>query len=146
MITETPEKPKNRTSRCAPEALIQKECFVWFWNTYPQFRRLLFHVENEATVTGYETLKQRKIRGARRKMMGVVEGVSDLIGLIPNGRYHGFCVEFKTATGRQSDAQVIWQEKVESVGYYYFVPRCLDDFKREITFYLGLPQYTNTRD
>lgn len=132
----TQERPKQRATRKAPEALIQKECFVWFWNEYPQYRRLLFHVENEATITGYESVTQRKIRGARRKMMGVVEGVSDLVGLIPNKNYHGFCVEFKTATGRQSEAQKLWQEKVEAVGYFYFVPRSLDEFKNEITAYL----------
>lgn len=137
MITPTPEQPKPRKSHAMPEAVIQKECFVWFWNTYPQYRRLLFHVENEATVTGYETQTQRKIRGARRKMMGVVEGVSDMVGLIPNKRYHGICVEFKTSTGRQSPAQVLWQGKVEAEGYYYFVPRSLDDFKREINEYLN---------
>lgn len=136
MIAPTPEQPKPKKTHKQPESVIQRDSFVWFWNTYPQYRRLMFHVENEETVTGYETLTQRKIRGARRKMMGIVEGVSDMVGLIPNRRYHGFCAEFKTSTGRQSDAQVSWQSKVEEVGYYYFIPRSIDDFKREIAEYL----------
>jgi hypothetical protein len=69
--------------------------------------------------------------------MGVVKGVSDTILFLARGEYHALCVEFKTEVGRQSDAQVEWQRKVEQQGYRYEVVRSLEEFKKLIVEYLN---------
>lgn len=128
MIIETSEQPTRRVRR-QEEAKIQAECFRWAWNERPETRRLLFHVENEATHSNL-------IDGARRKAMGLVAGVSDLILLIPRGPYHGLMLEMKTLTGAQKERQRTWQALVEKQGYKYTLCRSLAQFKQIITDYL----------
>lgn len=137
MIIETPPKPKTRPHG-NPEAKIQADCFYWLNNTHPKTRGLYFCVPNENSRSVYENKKQQLISGAKRRSMGVFAGVSDSVLLIPRGRYHGACVEFKIKTGRQSEAQIRWQQLVEMQGYYYVVVRSLDEFKEFIDWYLSL--------
>lgn len=134
-IISTPQEPKKRY-RKADEAKLQSECFVWLWNEHPETRGLFFAVINENERSGYETQKMQEISGSRRKMRGVIAGVSDSIGLIPRGRFHGVCAEAKTKIGVQSAAQKSWQALVEAERYFYFIYRSLDDFKSAMEWYL----------
>lgn len=132
MIVETPQQPKRRGHR-SNEGKIQAECFAWFWNDYPQYRRLLFHIPNEN-----DRSDSNIIQGAIRKSLGVVAGVSDLILLVPKGLYHGLCIEMKDEKGTQKPAQKEWQTIVEAQGYKYCLCRSLAQFKNVISDYLNL--------
>lgn len=132
MIVETPEQPKRRGHR-SNEGKIQAECFAWFWNDYPQYRKLLFHIPNEN-----DRSDSNIIQGAIRKSLGVVAGVSDLILLVPRGLYHGLCIEMKDEKGTQKPAQKEWQTLVEAQGYKYCLCRSLAQFKNVISDYLNL--------
>ena len=131
-ILATPPRPAQR-KRGSPEGRIQSSCVAWFWNTYPQYRELYFCVPNENARED-----SNASTGAIRRSMGVVKGVSDTILFLARGKYHALCVEFKTDIGRQSDAQRLWQSKVEAQGYRYEVVRNLDEFKELINEYLEL--------
>ena len=131
MIIETPEPQKRRTHH-SNEGKIQAECFAWFWNDYPQYRKLLFHIPNEN-----DRSDSNIIQGAIRKSLGVVAGVSDLILLVPRGLYHGLCIEMKDEKGTQKPAQKEWQTLVEAQGYKYCLCRSLAQFKSIIYEYLG---------
>lgn len=132
MIVETPQQPKRRGHR-SNEGKIQAECFAWFWNDYPQYRKLLFHIPNEN-----DRSDSNIIQGAIRKSLGVVAGVSDLILLVPKGLYHGLCIEMKDEKGTQKPAQKEWQTIVEAQGYKYCLCRSLAQFKNVISDYLNL--------
>jgi hypothetical protein len=134
MIQEAGEQ-KTRRARNQEEARLQAKCFIWCWNEYPETRRLLFHVENEGT-------HSNAIDGVRRRSMGIVAGVSDLILLIPRGGYHGLCIEMKTTDKKsnQRDDQKSWQLLVEEQGYRYEVIRTEEDFRELIKEYLSLCQ------
>src|SRR5665811_420123 len=82
------------------EAKIQSSCVIWLWNTHPETRGLFFAVNNNSEHVG---------RAMQRKAVGLIAGVSDCL-FIWNGTV--FCFEFKTLKGRQSPAQVEWQDKV----------------------------------
>lgn len=131
-ILATPPRPAQR-KRGSPEGRIQSSCVAWFWNTYPQYRELYFCVPNENARED-----SNASTGAIRRSMGIVKGVSDTILFLARGKYHALCVEFKTDIGRQSDAQRLWQSKVEAQGYRYEVVRSLEEFKRLINEYLSL--------
>lgn len=123
------KEPKPRKQE---ESRLQARCFQKCWNEFPETRRLLFHVENERSGSN-------KIDGARRKAMGLVAGVSDLILLMPRGKWHGLCIEMKT-TERNSDQspdQKTWQVLVEKQGYRYEVIRTEEDFMNLIREYLS---------
>lgn len=131
MIVETPEQPKKR-GHSMPEGKIQAKCYQYFWNTYPQYRGLYFAVPNENN-----RADSNAITGAIRRSMGVYHGVSDTLMLIPRGRYHGLCIEYKDENGRQSEHQIAWQKLVESQGYAYRVCRSLEQFKTITNEYLN---------
>lgn len=132
MITPTPEQPKKR-KHGSPEGKIQAECFTWFWNEYPQYRRLLFHIPNEN-----DRADSNAIQGAIRKAMGVVAGVSDLILLVPTKKYHGLCIEMKDKDGQQRKEQKEWQILVEAQGYRYEICRSREQFEEIIKDYFLL--------
>lgn len=138
MITENAQKPKKNRKYTQSEARIQSSAVVWMNNERPETRGLFFCVSNENTRSAYESKKQQLMSGAMRRMLGVVPGVSDTILMMPRGKYHAACFEFKTEKGRQSDVQARWQEKVEKEGYYYTLVRSLDEFKNKVNMYLGL--------
>ena len=99
------------------EAKLQQECFVHFWNTYPELRGTMWMVHNNA---------KNAFQGAILKAMGMVKGVSDLQWL-HSGIY--YAIELKTATGRQSNEQIQWQKQIESQGGVYVVLRSFDEFR-----------------
>lgn len=110
----------NGTQSILPESedKLQSTCFQWHWNTFPDQRGRLFHVNQKA---------RNAIEGNRMKAMGVVPGVSDLIYL----RYPGpLFIEIKTETGTQSDEQKKFQQLVEGLGFQYIICRSFSQFKQ----------------
>ena len=108
---------------------LQVACVKWFRYHNPLIGKMLIAVGNGG--------KRDAITGAMLKAEGVLAGVSDLILLIPNNRYHGLLIEMKTKTGRQSAAQKEWQKEVESLNYYkYVIVRSLEEFINVINDYL----------
>lgn len=130
-IIETPPQPKKSGHR-SNEGRIQAECFAWFWNEFPQYRRLLFHVPNEN-----DRADSNPIQGAIRKGLGVVSGVSDLILLLPRNGSGALLIEMKDEHGTQKQAQKEWQAIVEKYGYKYVICRSLEQFKTIIYDYLS---------
>ena len=100
------------------ENRIQQECHIWFWNKYPEHRKLLFAVPNG----GARSVQEGKLL----KMTGVIAGVSDMI-LLVNGT--AYCFELKTETGTQSKLQKDWQKRVNKQGFDYYIVRSLSEFK-----------------
>lgn len=103
------------------EIRLQSRCFLWHWNHFPQYRRLL-HANNNNS--------ENKIKGNQNKAIGVVAGVSDHEYNF-KGRTYFF--EFKTATGTQSPEQKEFQERVTQHGFEYHIIRSVDRFKELIT-------------
>lgn len=97
---------------------LQSKCYVWFSNTYPQYRGLLFSVPNGGGRSSLE--------GKVLKMTGLYKGVSDLIFLF-NGK--AYMIEMKTPTGIQSDAQKEWEVLVNKAGFDYFVIKSFNAFR-----------------
>lgn len=77
------------------------------------------------------------VTGAILKAEGALRGVSDLLLLVPRGRWHGLCIEMKAEGGRQSPHQKAFQAAVTEQGYRYIVIRSFDEFRAEIEKYLN---------
>lgn len=132
MIIESSGMPQRHRHR-SNEGRIQAECFAWFWNEFPQYRKLMFHVPNEN-----DRADSSIIQGAIRKSLGVVAGVSDLILLVPRGTHGALLIEMKDEKGTQKPAQKEWQTLVEAQGYRYEICRSLPRFKELIYDYLKI--------
>jgi hypothetical protein len=100
------------------EEQLQAYCFQWAWNTYPQYRRLFFHVQQNMFGNAY--------RGSINKAIGVVKGVSDFV-VISKGAV--LFLEFKVGSNKQSPEQVDFENKVKSCGFKYAVVYSFIEFK-----------------
>jgi len=103
------------------ESKLQSDIFLWFHNTFPSQRQMLFHVNNKA---------RNAIEGNKFKAMGVCKGISDLILILPG---QVVFIELKTESGIQSPDQKIFQKKVESRGHRYMIIRSLEEFQAFIS-------------
>lgn len=123
------------------ESHLQQVCVRWFRAVYRDLDILLFAVPNGGL--------KRKAEAAIQKGEGATAGVSDLLLLVPNGRYHGLCIEMKREylayegdrlvrhRTYQRPEQKEWQARVEAHDYKYVVVRTFDEFREEIEEYLG---------
>lgn len=128
MIQETPPRPQRR-AHGNPEGKIQAECVQWLWNNRPETRGLYIHIPNEGN-------RNSKIDGAKRKALGLTAGAPDTFLFMSCRGYHGLAIEFKTETGVQSEAQKLFQARLEVMGYKYVIIRSLEEFKEIINWYL----------
>ena len=65
-------KAKN-TPHSWSEDRFQQECFVWFWNAYPQYRGLLFSVPNGMFFGKDVDSGVRKAYGLKMKLTGLTK-------------------------------------------------------------------------
>lgn len=100
------------------EDQFQARLFQWAHNTYPQLRKLLFHVPNGG--------KRSKRESNKFKAMGVVAGIPDLV-LLWKGRLYGF--ELKAEKGKQSDEQAEAENKWSEHHAEYYLIRDEQVFK-----------------
>jgi hypothetical protein len=80
--------------------------------------------------------RRGKREAAIMKAEGVVPGVSDLILLVSRKGYNALCIECKTATGHQSDDQILWQAECDENGNKYVICRSIEGFICIINWYL----------
>lgn len=126
------------------ESSIQQSAFLWLNNNYglkhhsPRLK--MFSVSNESILLMASILKSYRVPESivnkatalsidKMKAMGMVNGVSDTIVVLPNKTL--FC-EFKVQDGRQSDKQKEFQQIVTDLGQEYHVVRSLEQFKEII--------------
>ena len=123
------------------ERKIQQECWIWINKAHKDF--VMHSVVNGFGITipaSIPKIYHEKIRQAIAmqvdvlKMTGMTDGISDTI-------IHGLygkviCCEFKTAIGKQRDAQIRFQEKIQKNGGIYIMPRSLEQFQTEIQKHL----------
>lgn len=100
------------------ESVLQFEIFTYHWNTFPDERGQLFHINNKSS---------NRIEGNRMKALGVIPGVSDMVFFAQNGKV--YFIELKTEKGRQSAPQIAFQALCERLGHTYVIIRSLDEFK-----------------
>ena len=117
------KKASNASTWSWSEETLQIKVFVWFNNTYPDYRGLLFHVPNGGTRKGFEA--------KRFQLMGLVPGVADLLGFIGVP----FALELKKPDGsnNQSAAQTKWEAKWKSQGHQYVTMNDFEEIKEFLT-------------
>lgn len=107
------------------ENQLQQQIIIWYKNNYQiHGKGLIFSVPNGGS---------RHILEAKTlKSTGQMAGVSDLIILQPNGKT--LFVEVKIEKGIQSEVQKIFEDKVRSLGFNYYLVRSLEDVKIMLKF------------
>ena len=111
------------------ESTLQRACVTWFRLAPRRYSGVFFSVPNGGA--------RNVVTGAILKAEGALRGVSDLILLVPRGRWHGLCIEMKAEGGRQSPHQKAFEQAATEQGYRYIVIRSFDEFRAEIEKYLN---------
>lgn len=107
-------QPDNQLS----EIQLQSACFQWAWNTYPETRRLLFHIPNGGS--------RNRIEASQLKAAGVLAGVHDLLFFWKNQLYW---FELKVGVNRQSPEQIAFGKAMTSQGAQCHEIRTVDQFQ-----------------
>lgn len=119
------------------ESKTQIACVNWFhlqYRTEPALCYHFFSVPNGGL--------RRLVTAQIMKAEGAKPGVSDLLLMVPNGKYNFLAIEMKTDKGRQSDSQKNFQKQVERLNYgKYVICRTIDEFRNEIESYLASTPY-----
>ena len=107
------------------EDVIQAQIFKFYHNKFctklSDVPHIIFSVPNGGLRNKREALKL--------KATGLVAGVSDLI--IINEKEVLF-IEVKKLKGKQSERQLLFENKVKALGYRYLIVRSLEDFKTQL--------------
>ncbi|MDR1504451.1 MAG: VRR-NUC domain-containing protein [Prevotella sp.] len=123
------QKNNIGTGKASPrhkESKLQRSCVLWFRLQYPEYT--LFAIPNG----GYRNAAEAGILKAE----GTLAGVADLFLMYPNKGYAGLFIEMKYGAGKQSPAQIAFQEKAQDKGYKYVVSDSLERFILEINSYI----------
>ena len=108
------------------ESRIQHNLIMWFGQTWPEYRELLFMVHNET-----ENFKQLMYR----KSMGQIPGVSDLVFMVPGtGKLAGIELKAPDSThlSEHINRQLAWGEKIIENNGFYLMTSDLKDAKNFI--------------
>lgn len=119
---------KKVSTKPQTESQLQKDFVAWFRKRYVEIEPLFFAVGNGGRRNAW-TAKIMKDEGVRA-------GVSDLILLIPKHGYAALLIETKTADGKQSDSQKIFEKLATRYKYLYKVVRSLPEFQKLIMWYI----------
>ena len=118
-----PRKPSRNL-----EHQLQCSEVSYFRAQYPKLSRLFFAVPNGQKRTEAQTTWLHN--------EGMVNGVADMILLLPNKGFHCLCIENKTKTGRQTPDQKLFQRAIEDQGGKYVIVRSIEQFVKVIKEYL----------
>ena len=123
------------------EAKIQQEIFMYWHNKYPE--TIIHSVPNGFGFTIPSIIPERFHASIRKaiamavnfsKQTGMLEGISDLIIHLPNGRC--VMVEVKNEKNTQSEAQKKIEAKIKAMGGNYILVRGLEGFKEQMKTFL----------
>jgi hypothetical protein len=148
MITRKLHRPRRATglvSRVPSESDAQAAYFDWLalikaTTSHGCFRLadFTFSVPNGTILAGTTQERARYMQYLKRR--GLKPGVSDIVIALPANGYHGAYLELKRdKKARASDAQVIWRDRMTSVGYYARICVGLDELKAETMNYFRKP-------
>ncbi len=101
------------------EDFLQQQIIIWYKNEYQRHEKgLIFAIPNGGS--------RNVVEAKKLKETGLMAGVADLI--ILHNKKTLFC-ELKTDIGKQSEKQLIFQKKVEALGFEYKIIRTLNEFQ-----------------
>ena len=109
---------KNTNKRIMKEDQLQAKCIQYAWNEHPETRGLIYANYNNP---------KNAAHGAHLKAIGLLPGVADITILWKGKTYF---VELKTETGKQSKAQIKWQETITENGFEYNLIRTVETWQK----------------
>jgi len=95
---------------------------------------LLYAIPNGASLAGGK--RERAIQMSRLKAEGLRPGVPDVCLPCPRNGYGALYIEHKTTTGRISDNQSAWVDRLRAAGNLVVVSRSFEQSRAALLSYL----------
>ena len=121
------------------ELKLQQDCFLWFYENYPQFRiktKTKYNKPRCLLVHNFNN-PRNKVQGARLASAGLCKGVPDLTLLVMSGPYGALFIELKKPGEKPKPEQREMIEVLRQQGYKTTWTDNKEDFKRIIKEYLN---------
>lgn len=116
--------------RCEETEQIEFMCWCkTHEDQYPDLK-MMFHVPNGGS--------RNKREAIALKQMGVKAGVSDLLMLVPHGKYHGLIIEMKYGSNKLQDSQRDFLQSQMAAGYCCAVCYSSNMAKELVRAYMSL--------
>ena len=109
------------------EAQHQAEVVRWFWNSFPEFRGLLYHNYNNP---------RNVINGAQLVALGLIKGNPDLTLAVPKKGFGAFYMEMKKPGEKPRPEQIKQMDRLRSAGNFVAWADNADAAKEIIKNYL----------
>ena len=121
-LSSKPEAVRQRR-RCE-EWATQVALFKWASYAHTQYPELvlMFHIPNGG--------KRNLIEATRLKAAGVKAGVPDIFLPVQRKQFGGLFLELKSAKGKSTINQSLWQNSLQNEGYVVAVCHDLDEIGR----------------
>lgn len=114
------------------ESKIQIAFFDWIKLQYPKFAAFCLHIPNGG--------KMGIARGRILKRMGVKAGTADVLFMWRKKYFGGLWLEFKSATGKQSESQKEFERLCHIAQYDYQVVHSVDEAMEAFKRYMSLEE------
>ena len=111
------------------EDKLQAQCFQWFWNEHPKFRKLYFKIKNDGSKSQFQAAIDRAT--------GLIAGIPDSCLAYPNGKYPSLFIEFKIDKGTFTQSQKEVFPILEAVGNKIITVRTFEEFKEKVIAYIN---------
>lgn len=115
----------NKLKTTTPEKEIQKQCLQWL-----KIKRVRVWRNNTGSV-------QKEYKGKKRFIRFGEPGISDILGIAPDGSGRFMAIETKAATGKLSEDQQAFLDNVTQEGGIAIVVRSLDDLIKAFKAHFG---------
>ena len=123
--SEVKISPKRRSQ---PEDELCKAFWQWCCLN-PKIEKCTYRIEHRGN---------RSIAHAMKlKNMGVKAGIADYFIMHSAYGYHGLWIEMKHGKGKQSEAQLAFEEMCKMKGYLYLVINSIEDAIKTVQGYFG---------
>ena len=111
------------------EAKHQSEVILWFWNTFKEYRGLLYHNFSNP---------RNEVNGAQLIALGLIKGNPDLTLALPRGGFGALYIEMKKPGEKPRESQVKQMGRLEAAGNSVHWADNSEDAKNLILKYLTL--------
>jgi len=109
------------------EARIQQDLYIWFWNNYPQYRKLFHHIYSNPP---------NGIQGAQLRSMGLIKGYPDMCLNVAKNGFHGLYLELKRPGEKPRPEQLEIMELLRVQGYFVAWSDNIEEMKKIIIEYV----------
>ena len=127
------------TDEWKSELQFQSKLFIWFYNSFPEFRITSKKIRTPRSLLVHNYLNPKNaVDGAKLAAAGLCKGFPDLSLHVARGGYHGLMIELKLPSKKPRPEQFDVMNALENQGFKVVWSDDFEEVKKIIIDYLAL--------